>query len=138
VLHHIYFWIAPAKFGAQQQAEQGHAQVTKASTPDLPPSSLLLWRKVLPVADSVYFGDFDTAFANQFFWSYKDAALPASFSRESIARAGAVIASALESIAMNAEASTPIDGKVFSSPSIKSAANAIYDDIPCIHAFYCM
>jgi hypothetical protein len=63
----------------------------------------------------VYFGDFDTAFKNQFFWSFKDVALPETFSSMSVARAGAVIANALEALAMDANASTPIDAKVLPS-----------------------
>jgi hypothetical protein len=98
--------------------------VTNASLSELPPSSLLLWRKVLPAVDSVYFGDFDAAFKNQFFWSFKDVALTETFSSGSVARAGAVIASALETLAMDANTSTPIDVKVLQNILNTSAMNS--------------
>ena len=72
--------------------------MSAASAPALPPSSLLLWTKRLPDVDAVYLGDFDTQFANPFFWSFKDTSA-ARFSNETMARAGLVLARALLELA---------------------------------------
>jgi Nicastrin len=73
-------------------------QVSRASNQDVPPSSLRLWRKVLRNADAVYLGDFDTAFEDKFFWSYKDTG-KVNFSHKSIGRAGLLLASTLRLLA---------------------------------------
>ena len=69
-------------------------QVSNATAQGLPPSSLLLWNRVVPDADAVYLGDFDTEFQDPFFWSFKDVSAH-SFSNVTIARAAVVLARAL-------------------------------------------
>jgi hypothetical protein len=95
-------------------------QVELATGTEVPPSSLRLWQKVLPNVDSVYLGDFDTVFKNQFFWSYKDGGLE-GFSRESIARSGVALAYTLRALASGTAPPGQANATVRPCPSCASS-----------------
>lgn len=73
----------------------------------LPPSSLLLWQKVLADVDAVYLGDFDSEFTNEQFWDHNDDGL-IDWSATQVARAATILAEALHSLAGGSSAATPL------------------------------
>ena len=91
-------------------------QVAASSSKAVAPSSIRLWEQVLRNKDSVYLGDFDTAFANQFFWSWKDTGA-FGYSTASIARAGVLLAYSLQALASGSTVRSQANATVRSGQS---------------------
>lgn len=77
-------------------------QVFNSSRDELPPSSLLAWRSVLPDVGAVYLGDFNEQFSEDSYWSYKDLGLR-QWSRDSVARSAILLARTLHLLASGSQ-----------------------------------